>query len=171
MLKKNHVAHFLPLALITGVAMGLLGCSGNDSSLTLGPPLVIVPIEIDKTIEAVEWSENNEVEMASHAYRAVARHSMLATLYSGKSAVFSGFINIIQRAENRSCNAGGSMNVVIVDTACENSSNGVEECTIPDEDGKLVANSDAVITTKEQRAIFYQCQDGTTYGSYFNGPL
>ena len=170
MLKKPSASHFLPLILIAGGAAGLVACSGNSSSTTIGPPPIIDAITVDKTIAAVEWSPNNEVEMASHAYRAVARHSMLATLYSGRSAVFSSFITIIQGTRDRNCNASGSMDAVDLEAVCQDANDVDVSCTITEND-KQVSNPDVFVKTTEQSAIFYRCQDGTTSGSYFDGPL
>jgi hypothetical protein len=170
MLKKQSASHLLPLILIAGGAAGLVACSGNNSSTTLGPPAVVDPIVVDKIIAAVEWSQNNEVEMASHAYRSVARHSMLATLYSGRSAVFSSFITIIQGTRDRSCNASGSMDAVDLEAVCQDVNDDEVSCTITEND-KKVSNPDVVVKTTEQSAIFYRCQDGITSGSYFDGPL
>jgi hypothetical protein len=170
MLKKQSASHLLPLILIVGGAAGLVACSGNNSSTTLGPPAVVDPIVVDKIIAAVEWNQNNEVEMASHAYRSVARHSMLATLYSGRSAVFSSFITIIQGTRDRSCNASGSMDAVDLEAVCQDVNDDEVSCTITEND-KKVSNPDVVVKTTEQSAIFYRCQDGITSGSYFDGPL
>jgi hypothetical protein len=172
MLKKQSASHFLPLILIAGGAAGLVACSGNSSSTTIGPPPIIDAITVDKTIAAVEWSQNNEVEMASHAYRAVARHSMLATLYSGQSTIFTSFINLVQGSRDRSCNASGSIDAVLVEPVCKNAARAVVPCTITDEvENKQASNPDVAITTTDQSAIFYQCQDGITSGLYFDGPL
>ena len=171
MLKKQSASHFLPIILIAGGAAGLVACSGNSSSTTIGPPPIIDAITVDKTIAAVEWSQNNEVEMASHAYRGVARHGMLAALYSGQSAIFTSFITIIQGTRDRSCNASGSMVAEDVAKECKDV-DGVVDCETTDpETDKKVSNPDVVITTNEQTAIFYRCQDGITSGSYFDGPL
>jgi hypothetical protein len=161
-----------PLKLSAAITLvGLLtACSGNDSSTSSGPAPVITPIEIDKTIVAVDWDQNNEVEMASHAYRAIARHSMLATLYSGHSVVFTSFINLVKGSRDRNCNESGSIDAELMDAECKNISDEVVSCTV-EEDAIEVANPDVVLTTVEQSSIFYQCQDGVTLGSYFNGPL
>lgn len=168
MLKMKCTSRYCALSL----AIALVGCSGNDSSTTIGAAPVIDPIEVIKTIAAVDWDQNNEVEMASHAYRAVARHSMLATLYSGQSAIFTSFINLVQGSRDRSCNASGSIDAVLVEPVCKSVASEVVPCTITDEaENKIVANPDVAITTTEQSAIFYRCQDGITSGSYFDGPL
>ncbi|MEH6449297.1 MAG: hypothetical protein V7765_11545 [Oleispira sp.] len=168
MLKIIRTSRYGALSL----AIALVGCSANDSSTTIGAAPVIDPIEVNKTIAALDWDQNNEVEMASHAYRAVARHSMLATLYSGQSAIFTSFINLVQGSRDRSCNASGSIDAVLVEPVCKNAASAVVPCTITDEaENKIVANPDVAITTTEQSAIFYRCQDGITSGSYFDGPL
>ncbi len=157
---------------VLSLALGLVACSGNDSSTVVGAPPVITPIEVDKAIAAIEWDQNNEVEMASYAYRSIARHSMLATLYSGQSAIFSSFINLVQGSRDRQCYGSGSIDAVLVEPICKNTASAVVPCTITDEvENKIVANPDVAITTTEQSAIFYQCQDGITSGSYFDGPL
>ena len=155
-------------------AIGLVGlltaCSGNSSSTTSGPAPIIEPIEVDKEIAAVDWDQNNEVEMASNAYRAIARHSMLATLYSGHSVVFTSFINLVKGSRDRNCQVSGSIDAELMNAECKNISEEVVSCTI-EEDNKEITNPDVVITATEQNSIFYQCQDGITSGSYFNGPL
>lgn len=171
MLKKHPAPRFVSLFFIATSALGLVACNGNDSTTTLGPPPVIDPIDVDKTIEPVHWDQNNQVEMASHAYRAIANHGMLATLYSGQSAIFTSFINIVKGTRQRNCNASGLIEAPLLDTVCKNSANNIVDCTTTNESGSLVANTDAVITIKEQKAVFYQCQDGINAGVYFDGPL
>jgi hypothetical protein len=167
MLKIKAISRYCALSL----AIALVGCSGNDSVTKIGPLPVIDPITVDKTIESVDWDQNNEVEMASHAYRAIASHSMLATLYSGQSAFFTGFINIIKATRDLSCYASGSMAAEDVETECKDG-DGVVDCEITDtETDKKVSNPDVLFTTNEQTAIFYRCQNGATSGSYFDGPL
>jgi hypothetical protein len=161
---------FVPLWMGLAISGGLVGCSGNDSSTVIGAAPVINPIEVDKTIATVDWDQNNEVEMASHAYRSIARNSMLATLYSGQSAIFTSFISLVQGSRDKNCNSSGFIDAVLADAECKNMSNEVVDCSI-EEGGKTVANSAVVITTVDQSAIFYQCQDGITSGSYFDGPL
>lgn len=166
MLKIKRTSRYGALSL----AIALVGCSGNDSSTTIGAAPVIDPIEVNKAIAALDWDQNNEVEMASHAYRAVARHSMLATLYSGQSAIFTSFINLVQGSRDRNCNASGSIDAVLVAAECKDDISEVVDCTIT-EDEKVISNPEVVVTTTEQSAIFYQCQDGITAGTYFDGPL
>jgi hypothetical protein len=168
MLKIKRTSRYCALSL----AIALVGCTSNDSSTTIGAAPVIDPINVNKTIAAVDWDQNNEVEMASHAYRAVARHSMLATLYSGQSAIFTSFINLVQGSRDRNCNTSGSIDAILVEAECKDTSDAVVECTVTDsEANKIVSNPEVVITKTEQSAIFYQCQDGITSGSYFDGPL
>jgi hypothetical protein len=169
-MQLNALLNPLKLSAAIGLVGFLAGCSGNSSSTTSGPAPIIEPIEVDKEIAVVDWDQNNEVEMASYAYRGIARHSMLATLYSGHSAVFTSFINLVKGSRDRNCNVSGSIDAVLMDAECKNISDEVVSCTV-EEDGVEVANPDVVLTTTEQSSIFYQCQDGVTSGSYFNGPL
>mgnify|MGYP000371488432 FL=1 len=172
MLKKHLTSRLLPALLITGSASGLIACSGNDTSSTFTPTVVIDPIEVDKTIDPLDWDQNNEVEIASHAYRAVARHSMLATLYSGRSAIFSSFINLVNGSRVRDCNISGSIDADELDRQCQNVSDEEVPCTVTNTDnGEEESNPLAVFQSKEQRAVFYRCQDGATEGLYFDGPL
>lgn len=165
---STPVKQSIAIALIGGLA----ACTGNDSSSTFSPAPVIDPVEVDKAIGEVDWDQTNQVEMASHAYRAIARHSMLATLYSGKSAVFSTFINIVNGSRNRSCNISGSIDADLLEKQCQNASNGDVPCTaINTDNGEKEPNPDASIIISEQRAIFYSCQDGISSGAYFHGPL
>lgn len=162
-----------PLKLSVAITfVSILTACGNGSSTSLGPPAIIDPITIDKTIGVVEWNQNNEVEMASHAYRAIARHSMLATLYSGKSAIFSSFINLVNGSRDRSCNISGSVDADLLERQCKNASNADVPCTVTNtNNGKTESNPLAVLQSTEQRAVFYRCQDGKASGSYFDGPL
>jgi hypothetical protein len=97
---------------------------------------------------------------------------MLATLYSGQSAIFTSFINLVQGSRDRNCNASGSIDAVLVEPICKDADSTVFPCTVTDdEENKKVANPVVAITTTEPSAIFYRCQDGITSGSYFDGPL
>jgi hypothetical protein len=174
-MQLNALLH--PLKLTAAIALAsilgtLTACTGNSSSTSPGPIIVIDPIEIDKTLGVVDWDQNNEVEMASHAYRAVARHSMLATLYSGRSAIFSSFINLVNGSSARNCYVSGSIDADLLEKQCQNSSDDDVSCTVTNTDnGEEESNPLAVLQTTEQRAVFYQCQDGLTEGLYFDGPL
>ena len=161
MLKINNKAPVL-LGLVS--ALALVGCEGNNSSTSVGPSAVITPIEIDKTIGDVDWSLATPTELevyASHAYRAVAQHSMLATVYSGQSTIFKSFISIVQQSRNRTCNVSGSMMADFETQVCEDGMGNVVDC----------AAVDASITTTGLSSVFYRCQDGDYAGLYLNGPL
>ena len=162
MLKKHLTSRLLPVLLITGTASGLIACSGNETSSTFTPTAVIDPIEVDKTIDPLDWDQNNEVEMASHAYRAVAQHSMLATLYTGYSAIFTAFINLVSSSDDINCNSG-LIDASLPEKQCKDSNNDAVACKTEEN----TANPDVAITIEEQKAVFYQCQNG----NYFNGPL
>lgn len=159
-----------PIFVGLAIAMGLVGCEGNSSTTTLGGSPVITPINIDKSIAALDWDQNNEVEMASHAYRAIARNSMLATIYSGQSAVFKSFISLVQGSRDLQCNVSGSIDASLAKSVCTDENSAEVSCTI--EDGEDTISNPAVkITSVEQSAIFYQCQNGIYSGEYLNGPL
>jgi len=152
----------------------LVGCEGNSSTTSLRTVPVIVPITVDKEIAAVDWDQNNEVVMASHAYRAIARNSMLATVYSGQSAIFKSFISIITGSRDSQCDVSGSIDAVLASSVCTDENDAEVSCTI--EDGEDIITNPAVkITNTEQSAIFYQCQNvlytGVYSGRYLNGPL
>lgn len=174
-MQLNALLH--PLKLTAAIALvsslgTLTACSGNSSSTSSVSSAVIDPIEIDKTLGVVDWDQNNEVEMASHAYRAVARHSMLATLYSGRSSIFSSFINLVSGSSARNCNVSGSIDADLFEKQCKDASDDDVSCTITNTDtGEEESNPLAVFQSTEQRAVFYQCQDGATEGLYFDGPL
>lgn len=149
---------------------GLVACSGNNSSTTVGAPIVISPISIDKTIGAVNWDKNNEVEMASHAYRSIARNSMLAAVYSGQSAVFQSFITLVKGSRDLQCAISGSIDADESKKVCSDKDKAEVSCTVK-EGEKVLSNLAVKLSTTEQRAIFYRCQNGSTAGLYFNGPL
>jgi len=160
------------VAVLMGLATTavLVGCEGNSSTTSLGTVPVIVPITVDKEIVAVDWDQNNEVVMASHAYRSIVRNSMLSTVYSGQSAVFKSFISLITGSRDTQCNISGSIDAVLANSACTDENNAEVNCTI--EDGEDIITNPAVkVTSTEQSAIFYQCQNGVYSGSYLNGPL
>jgi len=149
---------------------GLAGCEGNSSTTTLGGSPVITPINVDKNISALDWDQNNEVEMASHAYRAIVRNSMLATVYSGHSAVFKSFISLVQGSRDLQCNVSGSIDASLAKSVCTDENSAEVSCTL-EEGENTVSNPAVKITSTEQSAIFYQCQNGVISGEYFNGPL
>ena len=152
----------LALVVLAASSLGMGGCSGNSNSTSsIGSP-VITPITVDKTITDVEWDANNQLEVASHAYRSIAKNSMLSTLYSGQSAVFSSFITLVQGSRDRSCNSSGSIDATLAARECKNSADAVVDCETA---------TDIVKTSTVQSAIFYRCQDGTISGNYFDGPL
>ena len=166
MLIKNKKS---PVLIGLVAALALAGCEGNSSSSSTGPLAVITPIKIDKTIADVDWNSANPEQLqkyASHAYRAIAQHSMLATVYSGQSGIFKSFISLVQQSRNRSCNVSGSMVAELETRVCED---GTGEVDCKQADGS--ANPDASITTTGLSSVFYQCQDGEYYGRYLNGPL
>ena len=97
---------------------------------------------------------------------------MLATLYSGRSAIFSSFINLVKGSENRNCAVSGSIDADLFEKQCQDASDDDVSCTITNTDtGEEESNPLAVFQSTEQRAVFYQCQDGATEGLYFDGPL
>ncbi len=149
------------------LVLGLIGCEGNNSTMTQGGSPVIIPIEIDKTIEALDWDQNNEVLMASHAYRSIANNSMLATVYSGQSAIFKGFISLVQGSRDVNCNVSGSIDAQVDDNICRD----VNDAEVACKTDSGEANPAAKVVSSEQRAIFYQCQNGIFSGQYFHGPL
>lgn len=152
----------LALVVLAASSLGMVGCSGNSNSTSsIGSP-VIAPITLDKAITDVEWDANNQLEVASHAYRSIAKNSMLSTLYSGQSAVFSSFITLVQGSRDRSCNSSGSIDATLAARECKNSTDAVVDCETA---------TDILKTSTVQSAIFYRCQDGITSGSYFDGPL
>ena len=152
------------------IAIGLVGCEGNSSTTILGGSPVITPINIDKSILALDWDQNNEVEMASHAYRAIVRNSMLATIYSGQSAVFKSYISLVQGSRDIQCNVSGSIDASLAKSVCTDENSVEVSCTL-EEDEKTIPNPAVKITNTEQSAIFYQCQDGVSSGKYLDGPL
>ena len=160
MLKKQFASHLLPVIFIVGSTTGLVACTGNDSSATLGPSAVIDPIVVDKTIEAVEWNENNEVQMASHAYRAIAKNSMFKTVFANQQASFDLLVNLFRVSDTRNCRVSGRMITEDVNT----------ECFLDDGITKINCSEDtADISIGSQLSQAVACQDGDLSGKYFNG--
>ena len=151
---------FLAAPLVTSILMA--GCSGNSSSSSINNSAYIEPAQIDKTISELEWDDNNRLEMASHAYRSIALNSLLASMYSGQSAVITTFITLVQGSRTRDCNLSGSIEAELASLQCTNGSDEVVNCD--------TAN-DIVKTSLEQSAVFYRCQDGVVSASYFDGAL
>ncbi|NRA24728.1 MAG: hypothetical protein HRU08_09685, partial [Oleispira sp.] len=131
------------------IAIGLVGCEGNSSTTILGGSPVITPINIDKSILALDWDQNNEVEMASHAYRAIVRNSMLATIYSGQSAVFKSYISLVQGSRDIQCNVSGSIDASLAKSVCTDENSVEVSCTL-EEDEKTIPNPAVKITNTEQ---------------------
>lgn len=141
------------------LVLGLIGCEGNSSTMTQGGSPVIIPIEIDKTIEALDWDQNNEALMASHAYRSITQNSMLRAVFTKELAGFDLTANLIGLSDVRNCRVSGRMIAAKTDTQCFLANGDEVDCS----------NSDVVITKNTQLSQALACQDGSDAGKYLDG--
>ena len=157
MLKTMKLASILMGLALTTL---LVGCEGNSSTTSLGTIPVIVPINVDKEMAAVEWDENNDVAMASHAYRAIAQNSMLKLVFTNQLASFDILVNLFRVDSNRDCNTSGSMISTIENDICH----------LSDETTEVACDAEtAAVKTGAQLSRALECQDGIYAGQYFDG--
>lgn len=158
MMKKMKA---VPLVLSLTVATALVGCESNSSSTTrIGASPVISPDTINKEIEAVEWDGNNDVVMASHAYRVVSQNSMLRAVFTNQLSTLDVLINLFRLTDSRECNISGRMVAEEVP----------QQCYTADGSTSVDCNDDtAVISVASQLSQGVACQDGVTSGRYFDG--
>lgn len=153
MLRINNKAPVL-LGLVS--ALALVGCEGNSSSISAGPLAVITPVEVDKTIGAVEWNQGNVAEKASHAYRAIIKNTMVKTVFTNKLSSFDLLANLFRLSDERQCKVSGRMIAKIPK----------EECFLADENSAQCDDESVVIRKSSQASRALACQDG---GKYFDG--
>ena len=153
MLKINNKTPVL-LGLVS--ALALVGCEGNSSSTSIGPSAVITPIEIDKEISPVQWDSNNDVLIASHAYRAITQNTMVKTVFTNQLSSFDLLANLFRLSDVRSCKISGRMIAETPSDECSSANGADVSC-----DGQDVAVRQ---NTQVSRAI--ACQDD---GKYFDG--
>jgi hypothetical protein len=160
-MQLNALLH--PLKLTAAIALAsilgtLTACTGNSSSTSPGPVVVIEPIVIDKTITEVEWTADNYVTNASHAYRATTKNSMLRLVFTNQVAAFDLLINLFRVQSNRDCKISGRMITEQESEICKDSNGDIEICT-----------NDSVLIESIQKSQAISCQDGDTSGLFFNG--
>ncbi|MGK0249560.1 MAG: hypothetical protein ACI910_002315 [Oleispira sp.] len=161
MQKINTAQYFLPLIFIALVAAGLVACTGNNSSTTFGLLALIDPIDVNKTISTVEWSQSNEVEMASNAYRAISKNSPIRAIFTNKLVPLDLSVDLFPLLEDRNCRISGGINFEIPSRECFDDS-GTNEVDCP-------ANGYAAITINSQLSEAVACQDGNLSGQYIDG--
>lgn len=149
-------------SILFGVAIAtmLVGCEGNNSTTTIGGIPVIKPITVDKVIAPVEWDGNNDVAMASHAYRAIAQNSMLKLVFTNQLASFDILVNLFRVDSNRDCNSSGSMISTVEDNKCYLA----DEVTVADCNAE-----NAAVKIGAQLSRAKECQDGIYAGQFFDG--
>ena len=152
MLKINKSA---PVILCLAISTALLGC-GNNSSTSLGPSIVIEPMTIDKTIAAVEWDSNNDVLMASHAYRAITQNTMIKTVFTNQLSSFDVLANLFRLSDERQCAVSGQMTA----------QNPSEQCYLADDTSVSCDDENVAKTESTQISRAMVCQDD---GKYFDG--
>lgn len=156
MLKAKSSLHYLLPILMTG----LVACGGNGSSTTIGAPAVIDPTVIVKTIGVVNWDENNEVEMASYAYRSIAQSTLLKIAFTNQLASLDVITNLFKVNSSRKCNISGQLTAEMSDKQCFL----VDGATVVD-----CSDAKAVISSSAQNSLATSCQDGSTKGKYLDG--
>jgi hypothetical protein len=157
----NSARYFLPLIFIALVAVGLVACTGNNSSTTVGLLALIDPIDVNKTINTVEWGQGNEEEMASNAYRAISKNSPIRAVFTNKLVPLDLSVDLFPLLEDRNCRISGRINFEIPSRECFDES-GTNEVDCPD-DGY------AAITINSQLSEAVACQDGYIFGQYIDG--
>lgn len=154
-INKSRFNKSRPALLGLVISLGLMGC-GNNSSTSFGPSVVIKPVEVDKTIAAVDWNAGNEDLMASHAYRAITKNAMIKTAFTNQLSSFDLLANLFRLTDIRSCAVSGQM-------TAENPS---DECTLANGDTTPCDGQSVVISKNTQISRAMVCQDN---GKYFDG--
>jgi hypothetical protein len=160
MQKINPARYFLPLIVIALVAVGLVGCTGNNSSTTVGLSALIDPIEVNKTISTVEWTQSNEVEMASNAYRAISKNSPIRAVFTNKLVPLDLSVDLFPLLADRNCRISGGVNFEIPSRECFDES-GTTKVDCADDNAFIIINS--------QLSEAVACQDGNIFGQYIDG--
>lgn len=159
-MQLNALINPLKLSVAISVVSLLSACSGNSSSSSSGPAAIIDPIEVDKTMAEVEWTAENYVTNASHAYRVATQNSMLRLVFTNQLAAFDALVNLLRVDSNRNCLNSGRM---IAESE-------LEKCFTDAFDGtETPCVEDSVLRKSEQVSRALECQDGSTSGKYFDG--
>ncbi|MGK0405386.1 MAG: hypothetical protein ACJAR6_000758 [Oleispira sp.] len=155
----NFARYFLPLIFIALVAVGLVACTGNNSSTTVGSLALIDPIEVNKTIGTVEWDQNNGIKMASNAYRAISKNSPIRAVFTNKLVPLDLSVDLFTLLDNRNCKISGRINVEAANTECFDGGGTEVDCS----------DDDALITIDSKLGGALACQDGYISGQYIDG--
>jgi hypothetical protein len=160
MQKINSARYFLPLIFIALVAIGIVACTGNNSTTTVGLLALIDPIEVNKTIGTVEWDQYNEVKMASNAYRAISKNSLIRAVFTNKLVPLDLSVDLFSLLESRPCRPSGRINFEGRRLECfdESGTNKVD-----------CGADDAFITIDSQFSEAVACQDAQGFGQYTDG--
>jgi hypothetical protein len=156
----NFARYFLPLIFIALFAVGLVACTGNNSSTTVGVLALIDPIEVNKTISTVEWTQSNEIEMASNAYRAISKNSPIRAVFTNKLVPLELFVDLFSLLEDRNCRISGRINFEALHQECFDES-GTNEVDCGDDN--------ALITIDSELGEAVACQEGYISGQYIDG--
>jgi hypothetical protein len=160
MQKINSARYFLPLIVIALVAAGLVACTANNSSTTVGLSALIDPIEVNKTISTVEWNQSNEVEMASNAYRAISKNSPIRAVFTNKLVPLDLSVDLFPLLADRNCRISGGIDFEIPSRECFDESGTTKvDC----------ADGNALIIIDSQLSEAVACQDGNIFGQYIDG--
>jgi hypothetical protein len=161
MQKIISARHFLPLIFIALFAVGLVACNGNNSSTNDGLLGLIDPIEVNKTINPVEWDSNNAVEMASNAYRAISKNTLLRAVFTNKLVPLDLSVDLFSSLEDRDCRISGRINFETANTECFDDRGNEVDCS--------AGNAFKIIDSQLSKAV--ACQDGYLSGQYIDGFL
>jgi hypothetical protein len=160
MQKINSTPYFLPSIFIVLIVVGLVACSGNNSSTTVGSLALIDPIEVNKTIGTVEWNQNNEVEVASNAYRAMSKNTLLRAVFTNKLVPLDLSVDLFPLLEDRNCRISGRIDFDTPNTECfDESGTTAVDCS--------AENAFIIIDSQLSKAV--ACQDGNLSGQYIDG--
>ena len=168
MLKIKGISRYCALSL----AIALVGCSGNDSSTSIGSSPVVTPVKVKKEFTAVDWNTSNEAIMASHVYRSIAKNAFLSLGFAEDLGAIKTLFTYYRVNDNRSCKISGSMKSEQMGDVCFSDAEVTEiPCTVLDEDDstKSIENPELVVTTNTQRSLASKCQDGVYIAKYFDG--
>jgi hypothetical protein len=157
----NSARYFLPLIFIALVTVGLVACTGNNSSTGDSLLALIDPIEVNKTISPVEWDPNNEVEMASNAYRTISKNTLLKAVFTNKLVPFDLSVDLFSLLKDRNCRISGRINFETANTECFDERGTEVDCN--------AGNAFTIIDSQLSEAV--ACQDGYLSGQYIDGFL
>jgi hypothetical protein len=159
MLKIIPVVHYLPSAFIACLTAVLVACGSNSASTTIGPLPVIDPIIVDKTIGPVKWNQNNKVGVASSAYRAISKNTLLRAVFTNNLVPFELSVDLFSLQKDKICNISGRINFEAANTECFDKSGNKVNCS--------AGNALIIVDSQQRKAV--ACQDGDLFGQYIDG--